>query len=351
MVMNFAFLCKPDKIRKSGHRVAIIGAGPAGLAAAGFLVCKGHDVTIYEKLPLPGGLMVFAIPSRRIRPQHVIDGCKTLEEEYGVKFVLKTKVVVEDGHDEGDDFVENKVNLKDLVKEYNAILVATGIWRSKIPSLPGSNLSGVYSALDFLFKWKTYELGLAEKDYAIEVSGKKVAVIGAGHSAVDAALTALDNGAVEVYLLYRRTINEAPAGRFEIIEAIREGIIWTELVSPLKINGNNRVESITLVKNRLEDTGTGRPRPVPIEGSEYDLDVDFVIFATGESSTPPPGIEKIGVKVDKKYGSILVSPNFETSSKGVFAAGDVVTGPSFVGRAIEAGLKAAMHVDRYLKSL
>jgi len=351
MVMNFAFLCKPSEIRKSGYKVAVIGAGPAGLAAAGYLVCKGHDVTIYEKLPLPGGLMLFAIPSRRIRPQHVIGGCEILEKEYGVKFVLKTKVIVDDVHEEGDDFVENKVNIKDLLKEYDAILITSGIWKSKIPSLPGSNLNGVYSALDFLFRWKTYELGLAGKDKAIDVYGKKVAVIGAGHSAVDAALTARDNGATEVYLLYRRTISEAPAGRSEIVEAIREGVIWTELVSPLKINGNNKVESITLIKNRLEDTGTGRPRPVPIEGSEYDLDVDIVIFATGESSTPPPGIDKIGVKVDEKYGSILVSPNFETSSKGIFAAGDVVTGPSFVGRAIEAGLKAAMHVDRYLKSL
>ncbi|MCD6503678.1 MAG: glutamate synthase [Thermoplasmata archaeon] len=354
MTMNFAFMCKPNEVIKTGKKVAIIGAGPAGLAATGYLVCKGHEVHVYDKLPYPGGLMVFSIPSRRIRPEHVLEGAKILEERFSVEFNLRTKVTVGNAetHEEGDDFVEKVVKLEDIIENYDVVLIATGIWRSPMPGITGEELDGVIGALEFLYRWKTYELNLAPRDRIIDVSKKKVAVIGAGHSAVDAAMTALEIGAKDVYLLYRRTINEAPAGRYEISEAIREGIKWIELVSPVKINGTKRVSSITLVRNRLEEVPSGgRPRPVPIPGTEFDLEVDFVIFAIGERPTPPPGAEKVGIQINERYGNIQINEEFRTSVKNVFAAGDVVTGPSFVGRAIEAGLRAGRSIDRYLAKI
>lgn len=351
MTMNFAFMCKPNEVTRTGKKVAVIGAGPAGLAATGYLVCRGHAVHVFDKLPYPGGLMVFSIPSRRIRPGHVLEGAKVLEEKFSVEFNLKTKVIASDEnvHEEGDDFVDKVVKLGDIINEYDAVLIATGIWKSPKLGIPGEDLEGVIGALEFLYRWKTYELNLLPRENIVDVSRRKVAVIGAGHSAVDAATTALEMGAREVYLLYRRTINEAPAGRYEISEAIREGIKWIELVSPLKVNGSRHVSSITLVRNRLEEPSSGgRPRPVPIPGTEFDLEVDFVIFAVGERPTPPPGVSKIGIQVNEKYGNVQINEEFRTSVKNVFAAGDVVTGPSFVGRAIEAGLRAGRAIDRYL---
>lgn len=354
MTMNFAFMCKPNEIEKTGKKVAIVGAGPAGLSAAGYLTCKGHEVYVYDKLPYPGGLMVFAIPSRRIRPGHVFEGASLLEQKYGVTFELRTKVICDEehAHEEGDDFVQKEVKMEEIINEFDAVLITTGIWESPSPGIPGEDLNGVFSALEFLYRWKTYELKLLPRENIINVKNKRVAVIGAGYSAVDAATTALDMGADEVYLLYRRTIKEAPAGRYEISEVIREGVKWVELVSPVKINGDREVESITLVRNRLEsDPSSSRPRPVPVPGSEFDLEVDFVIFAIGERPTPPPGIEKLGVTINERYKNIQINEEFRTNLEKVFAAGDVVTGPSFVGRAIEGGLRAAKSIDRFLSRI
>lgn len=329
-------------------RVAVIGAGPAGLAAAGFLACMGYEIDIYDKQPLPGGLMMFGIPSWRIPPQRVLDGARELEERFGVKYILKTKVYAGDhGHDEGDEYVEKQIALGEVIEKYDLVLIATGTWRSKIPKLPGVDAIGVTTALEYLYKWKLYEHKLVQKKPEI---GKSVVVIGAGYSAVDAAEVAARNGA-EVNVVYRRTIHEAPAGVYEIEKLKSEGISFTELASPVEIIvENGHVKSVRFQRMKLgEPDETGRPRPVPIPGSEFTIEADMVVFATGESPTPPLSqgmADKLGLRIGKD-GSILVNNIMQTSIQKVFAAGDVVTGPSRIGPAIRNGLNAARFMHNW----
>ncbi len=347
--MRFAFHCK-EKPESTGKKIAVIGAGPAGLSATGYLVCQGHEVHVYDKLPEPGGLMLFGIPEFRIPIDRVRLGYKELEENFGVVFHTSTKVIFgedEEKH-EGDELVKEKVSLEDLINEYDAVLITTGTWKSRMVDIPGIDLEGVYPALDFLFKLKASKLGYVPKEETPEVEGKIVAVIGAGYSAVDAALEPLLHGAEQVYLLYRRTINEAPAGSFEINTLIRRGVKWVELVVPTKILGEGgKVKAIELRRCKLgEPDESGRRRPIPIEGSEFTIDVDYVLFAIGEIPTPPFS-QDIGIEVDRR-GRIVVDSRHMTTKEGVFAAGDVVTGPSKVGRAVLDGLLAAESLNMWV---
>lgn len=345
--MDFAFMCKERK-KTAGVKVAIIGAGPAGLAAAGYLACEGYEVDVYDKQPLPGGLLLFAIPPWRIPPERVLGGVKKLEEVLGVKFLMRTKVYTGEGrHEEGDRFVDKKVALEDLLSSYDMVLVATGTWNSKIPRMPGIDLSGVTGALEYLYEWRLYELGyLDHKPYV----PKRLVVVGAGYSAVDVAERGLKLGA-EVYIAYRRTIREAPAGIYEVEKLKREGAVFMELVSPVEVLGeNNRVVALKLQKMKLgAPDETGRPRPEPVPGSEFTLEADLVVFATGEAPTPPvshEAAEKIGLKLNKD-GTIQVNNLMQTSIPKLFAAGDVVHGPSRVGPAIRSGLKAAKFMHNW----
>lgn len=345
--MRFAFMCR-EKKQGINAKIAVVGAGPAGLAAAGFLVCSGYDVDIYDKLPLPGGLMTFAIPSWRIPPNRVLEGVKELEEKFNVKTIYRTKVYAgEPVHEEGDDFTEKKISIDDLIAQYDLILLATGTWISKIPKMPGVNAKGVTTALEYLYKWKIYEYNLANINppYA-----KKVVVIGGGYSAIDAAEKALKTGA-EVHLVYRRTIKEAPAGIYEIERVKREGVSFIELASPLEIIEENGVAvGVKFQKMTLGPPDeTGRPKPVPVPGGEFTLEADLVVFATGESPTPPVNpsrAESLGLKLNKD-GSIWVNNIMQTSISKIFAAGDVVTGPSRIGPAIRSGLKAARFMHNW----
>lgn len=345
--VRFAFMCR-EKTTSLKARVAVIGAGPAGLSAAGFLACMGYEIDIYDKLPLPGGLMIFGIPSWRIPPQRVLDGARELEEKFNVKYILKTKVYTGSHiHEEGDDYVEKHVDLQDLIDKYDLVLVATGTWRSKIPKLPGTDAKGVTTALEYLYRWKLYELKLVQSK---PETGRNVVVIGAGYSAVDAAEVAARNGA-EVNVVYRRTIQEAPAGVYEIERLRGEGISFTELASPVEIIAENGVvKAVKFQRMKLgEPDETGRPRPVPIPGSEFTIEADTVIFATGESPTPPLSqdiADKLGLKIGKD-GSILVNNIMQTSIKKLFAAGDVVTGPSRIGPAVRNGLQAARFMHNW----
>ncbi|NJE04162.1 FAD-dependent oxidoreductase [Thermococcus sp. MV11] len=343
--MNFAFHCL-ERPEPTGKRVAIIGAGPAGLAAAGYLACKGHEVHVYDKLPEPGGLMLFAIPEFRIPVERVRLGYLDLAKRMGVKFHTGVKVISGERSDEGDEFAEKKVDFEELVKEFDAVLIATGTWRSWVADIPGIELEGVFKALEYLFRIKSAKLGHMDWKDVPEIEGKRVIVIGAGHTACDAAMESLLMGAEKVYMSYRRTIREAPAGSYEINLLREKGVEWLELTVPVRIIGENgKVKGIELKKCRLgEPDASGRRKPIPIEGSEFTVEVDYVVFAIGQTPTPP-FID--GIATDRK-GRIVVDSRHMTSREGVFAAGDVVLGPSLVGRATKDGLYAGRDIHLWL---
>lgn len=246
--MKFTFMCRE---RKQGinARIAVIGAGPAGLSATGFLACEGYEIDVYDKLPLPGGLMLFAIPPWRIPPERVLGGIRELEERFSVKFITRVKVHSDPStHEEGDEFAEKIIPFEDIVNTYDMVLVATGTWTSKIPRIPGHGAKGVYTALQYLYEWRLYELGFTSKKPPV---GRRVVVVGGGYSAVDAAERGLKSGA-ETYLVYRRTIKEAPAGIYEIEKLRREGVEFMELVSPIEIVvEDGRAVAVKLQKMRL----------------------------------------------------------------------------------------------------
>ncbi|ADV64380.1 FAD-dependent oxidoreductase [Desulfurococcus mucosus] len=350
--MNFAFMCK-EKTGSTNIKVAVIGAGPAGLAAAGYLACQGYSVDVYDKLPHPGGLMVFAIPPWRIPRSRVLEGVRDLEKRLGVRFITRTKVYAspEPAHEEGDGFVEKTLSLEEIVGSYDLVLLSTGTWRSKIPRIPGSDAKGVESALEYVHGFRLYELGLAASK---PFPGKRVVVVGGGYSAIDAAEQAVREGA-EAYLVYRRTVKEAPAGLFEVERVKRLGVEFMELVSPVEIiSENGAVKAVKLQRMQLGPPDeTGRPQPIPVPGSEIVVEADRVVFATGETPTPPlPQSEeymgRLGIKL-KKDGSIVVNQIMQTGNPKVFAAGDVVHGPSKVGPAIRSGFYAARYMHNWIQ--
>jgi len=347
--MKFAFLCK-QRTGSSGARVAVVGAGPAGLAATGYLVCRGHEVDVYDKLPLPGGMMSFAIPKYRIPLDAIMEGVEDLQNNFGVKFHLSTKVMCGERHDEGDELAKASIDLTKLMESYNAVLIATGTWRSRRLGVPGDDAENVVSALEFLLRLNLSRLGFLESRLG---SFRRVVVIGGGLSAIDAAEESLLSGAQEVYLVYRRTIKEAPAGEYEVGRLVRLGVKWIELAAPKAIVvENGKARAVEFQRMKLgEPDETGRPRPVPIPGSEFTLDADLVIAAIGEVPTPPltPNCGDLAKYVGKD-GRILVDRNYRIPGTNVFAAGDVVTGPSKIGQATKQGLEAAREVDRLLSA-
>lgn len=347
--MKFAYLCKTKPASK-GKKILVIGAGPAGLSATGYLVCQGFDVDIFDKLPLPGGLLIFGIPELRVDKKRVIAGAKELSEEFGVHYVLNTKVTccTEDGH-EGDEFVKKRVSFNELVNDYDATLIASGTWLSRHLRIPGNDLKGVYPALEFLIRINAQKLGLISEEEVPQL-GKKVAIIGAGLTAIDTAYEVLSRGIHEIYLIYRRTKELAPAGPDEISKLITLGVKFMELVSPKIIIGHKgRVDGLELVKMKLGGPDrSGRPKPIPIQGSEFILEVDTIIYALGELPTPPCKDEGCcGIKFNKD-GTIAVNEQYMTSREGIFAAGDVVSGPSLIGKAMASGLNAAKAIHKYL---
>jgi len=351
--MKFTFMCK-EKPESNNLNVAIIGAGPAGLAASGYLSCRGYNIDVYDKQPLAGGLMIFAIPPWRIPRENVMKGIEELKEEFSVNFILKTKVYAgKQVHEEGDEYVEKQVSLEELVEKYDAILITTGTWISRVPKLPGIDAKGVYTAVEYLYKHRIYELGLTNEKPPI---GRKVIVIGGGYSAVDAAEQALRDGA-ESYLIYRRTIKEAPAGIFEIKRIEREGVNFMELASPVEVIVENGVaKGVKFQKMQLGPPDeSGRPKPIPIPGSEFVIEADIIVFATGERATPPvspedqEALNKLGIKLTK-WNTIEVNNIMQTGNPKIFAAGDVVNGPTRIGPAIKSGLYAAKYLDNWLQA-
>ena len=347
--MRFLLRCRPNtKKPPTGTKVAIIGAGPAGLGAAGILLCNGHEVHIYDALPEPGGLLIFGIPPFRVPREGVREGVKELQEA-GAKFFTSTFVYCGEKPREHEALllVKNYVNLEDLVQKYDAVVITTGTWRSRSLGVPGEDLPGVYKALDYLFRIYAHQLGYlpAEKVYP---TGRKVLVVGAGLTAVDAALEAKLQGAEKVVVAYRRTINEAPAGRKTIeTELINKGVEFRELLNPVAFLGGGRLERVRFIKMRLGPPDkSGRPRPEPVPGTEFEEEFDTVLIAVGEEPTPPG--KCLGIEFNPD-GTVKVDEKMQTTRRGVFAAGDVVTGPSLIGKALASGMKAATFVDEFLK--
>ncbi|WP_027719246.1 NAD(P)-binding protein, partial [Desulfovirgula thermocuniculi] len=305
------------------ERVAVVGSGPAGLSAAYHLVKKGYQVTVFEALPVAGGMMRVGIPEYRL-PKKWVDLEVGLLARLGVEFRYNTRL--------GSD-----ITLEELRKDYQAVFLAIGAHQSNTPGLPGEDLPGVEHGIAFLRR-----VALGEP----VTVGRRVAVIGGGNTAMDCARTALRLGAEEVYIVYRRSEAEITALPEEIAAAREEGVKFMMLTSPVRFIGREgRLVQMECVKNRLEDKKDGsRPRPVPIAGSEFLMDVDMVILAIGQRPD-------LSCLKDNALGgnTILVDPDtLATDIPGVFAGGDCVTGPQTVIDAIAAGKRAAESIHRYL---
>lgn len=343
--LNFAFL-RNEPAPPNGRNVAIIGAGPSGLFAAGYLACLGYQVDVYDKLPKAGGLMVFGIPSFRLPAERIEAGVRRLERRFGVNFNPRTKICCSAPlHEEaGDHFSADMRSLGELVDKHDAVMVCTGSWRSRRMSIPGQDLPGVFSGLEFLFPIRAARFG-APGVRIPDVKGKTVAVVGAGHSAIDVVQSALKLGAAKVVLLYRRTAREAPCGSFEI-EAVRAlGAEWRELATPVRVLGKERVEGLEILQCRLGDPDEhGRRCPVPEQGKTEVIPCDMVVAAIGEIPTPPfpeeLGLENVR-RGDVRWLHMTRIPN-------VFVAGDALTGPSKIGKAVYSGLRAARALANWL---
>ena len=327
---------KTVKPVSNGKKVAVIGSGPSGLTCAGELAKKGYDVTIFEALHLAGGVLVYGIPEFRLPKDIVRKEIESLKE-IGVK--IETNMVI-----------GKVLSVEELIKKhgFNAVFIGSGAGLPKFMGIDGENLNGVYSANEFLTR---INLMKAYKDDASTpiTHGKKVAVVGGGNVAMDAARSALRLGA-EVSVIYRRTVKELPARREEVEHAMEEGIKFEFLTNPVKINGdeNGRAKSITCVKMELsEPDASGRARPVEIKGSEFDIDADVVIMALGTSPNPLIKNTTEGLEVNAR-GGIVTDEHGKTSVYSVYAGGDAVTGAATVILAMGAGKTAAESIDELL---
>ena len=326
----------PEKPASNGHRVAIVGSGPAGLTCAGDLARKGYEVTVFEALHLAGGVLVYGIPEFRLPKsivQKEVDGLKAL----GVTIAT-------------DTVVGRTITVDELMEEqgFEAVFIGSGAGLPMFMNIPGVNYKGVFSANEFLTRINLMKAYKPDSDTPI-VHPKKVAVVGGGNVAMDAARCAKRLGA-EVYIVYRRGMEELPARKEEVEHAEEEGIIFKTLNNPVEImaDENDNVTKIRCIQMELgEPDASGRRRPVEIPGSEFDLDVDCVIMALGTSPNPLIKDTTKGLEINKK-GGIVVNEDGLTSKNNVYAGGDAVTGAATVILAMGAGKTAAKAIDEAL---
>ena len=345
--------CKPDQIPPStGKRVSIIGAGPAGLGAAGVLRCKGHEVVVYDMNPEPGGMVMFGVPVTRIPKEPLRRGIKELMDA-GVKFVLRTKVDMTE-YGLMDEVVSpaHRVHLEDIIRDSDAVLIATGTWKTRSMGVEGEDLPWVYPAVEWLVAVHMAKYGYKPWSEVPKLEGR-VLVIGGGLTAADAVIVPLMyeefKGKVkEVVLSYRRTKEYAPMGAREIDNLISAGAKYWELTQPVKFYEEGGKKIVRFIRMRLVSVSAERrPRPVPIEGSEFEEEFDYVLKAVGVEPTPPIKDGCCGIKVNSD-GVIFTDDNFMTTREGVFAAGDVRHGPSLIGPALKSGVDAAQKIHEYL---
>lgn len=331
---------KPEikSIEKNGHKVAVIGSGPSGLACAGDLAKKGYDVTVFEALHLAGGVLVYGIPEFRLPKsivQREIENLKAL----GVNVELNT-------------VIGKTITIDELMDEYGfeSVFIGSGAGLPRFMNIPGENLSGVYSANEFLTRinlMKAYK-----DDSATPIQrGKKVVVVGGGNVAMDAARSAKRLGA-DVTVVYRRTETELPARREEVEHAVEEGIEFKFLSNPVEIHSddNGWVSAVKCQKMQLsEPDASGRRSVIPVENEFFTVDCNTVIMSIGTS--PNPLIKSTTQGLDtQKWGGIIADENGLTSRKGVYAGGDAVTGAATVILAMGAGKTAASAIDQYIKT-
>lgn len=322
---------------KNGKRVAVVGSGPAGLACAGDLAKKGYDVTVFEALHAVGGVLIYGIPEFRLPKSIVaqeVDGLKALGVTFETNTVIGKTVTVDELFESG----------------FDAVCIGSGAGLPRFMNIPGENLRGVYSANEFLTRINLMKAYKEDSDTPIK-RAKRVAVVGGGNVAMDAARCAMRLGADEVSIVYRRSEAELPARLEEVEHAKEEGIVFRLLQNPVAIHGdeNGDVAEIECVKMELgEPDASGRRRPVEIENSNYRLPVDCVIIAIGTS--PNPLIRSTTAGLETGRGGILVADEQgRTTRQGVWAVGDAVTGAATVILAMGAGKTAAASIDEYLQ--
>ena len=328
------------EIEKNGIKVAVIGCGPSGITCAGELARRGYDVTVFEALHKPGGVLSYGIPEFRL-PKALV--AKEIEnvERLGVK--IETNVIV-----------GKSITVDELMSDgYRAVFIGSGAGLPKFLNIPGESLLGVYSANEFLTRVNLMKaFKFPEVPTPVKV-GKRVAVVGAGNVAMDAARTAKRLGADEVYIVYRRSEAECPARLEEVHHAKEEGIIFKFLNNPAAILGdeNGYVTGMEIIEQELgEPDASGRRRPVPIEGSNYVIDVDSVIVAVGTSPNPLLRTTTPGLDTQSWGGIIVDEATMESSKEYVYAGGDAVTGAATVILAMGAGKTAAAAIDEKLKA-
>ena len=326
-------------VKKNGHKVAVVGSGPAGLTCAGDMAKRGYDVSVFEALHLAGGVLVYGIPEFRLPKaivQKEIDGLKAMGVEVDTNVVIGRTLSVDDLFEKG----------------YEAVFIGSGAGLPRFMNIPGETLKGVYSANEFLTRvnlMKAYK----EENATPIMRAKKVAVVGGGNVAMDAARCAKRLGAEEVYIVYRRGEAELPARAEEVEHAKEEGIIFKLLNNPVEIlaDENKFVGGIKCVQMVLgEPDESGRRRPVEKEGSEFVIDVDCVVMAIGTSPNPLIKSTTEGLETQKWGGIIADEATGQTSREGVFAGGDAVTGAATVILAMGAGKDAAAAMDEYVRN-
>ena len=324
----------------NGHKVAVIGAGPAGLTCAGDLAKKGYEVTIFEGLHKPGGVLSYGIPEFRLPKDKVVSVEIENVKSLGVK--IETNVII-----------GKSITIDELMEDegFEAVFIGSGAGLPMFMGIPGETALGVFSANEYLTRSNLMKAYL--DDYATPIKvGKKVAVVGGGNVAMDAARTALRLGA-EVHIIYRRSEKELPARAEEVHHAKEEGIIFNLLTNPKEIlvNEEGQVRGIRVIKMELgEPDASGRRRPVEIPGSEFDVEVDTVIMALGTSPNPLISSTTAGLDTNKRKCIVASEENGKTSKEGVFAGGDAVTGAATVILAMGAGKAAAKGIDEYIQS-
>ncbi|AFH42103.1 FAD-dependent oxidoreductase [Fervidicoccus fontis] len=328
--------CKAEEIAKEKNKiVSIIGGGPAGLSAAGYLVCKGYEIHVYDVHPELGGLMMFGIPEERLKKDGIRNGVKELISTGMVRAHLKT-------------MVGEKVPLKEIIRSSDATLISTGTLKTKRMNVRCENAENVYPSVEWLIDYHLEKFGY-QKLFNIRTYVKEpVGVIGAGFTAADAAFISSTAFKAKTFIFYRRTKKDAPMGANDIKMLEERGVLFYELLSPREVLCKNGVaEGMSFYVTEMR--GSGRSAELIVhEDKVQTYYLNTIINAIGPIPTPPIDVGEAGIKLNSN-GTIAANEKFETSVKGVFAAGDVKHGPSQIGPAVKSGLDAALKIEEFLE--